>query len=251
MPKDLRKAVGHAARESGNDKKGSKAREALVDVLINTGIGSSATGPGQGNMVRALLSTTQAADMVHGGVKVNALPEVVEVVVNHRLDVASSIKELKNSVYDTLQPVAAELGLVIEGYGRRDEPKGDAMGTVHLGDCGFSEDLEPAPISPSSADDPAWRMLAGTSRGVWASRPGVGDGEIAELAAEEELVMSPFMMTGNTDTRRYWDLTDNIYRWRYFSDNEGQGVSANESERGSVASLGLLRKLPKVTRTWR
>jgi hypothetical protein len=29
----------------------------------------------------------------------------------------------------------------------------------------------------------------------------------------------------NTDTRRYWDLTRNIYRWRYFPDAANQGVS--------------------------
>jgi hypothetical protein len=128
--------------------------------------------------------------------------------------------------------VAAELDLVIEGYGRRHEPEGKPKGTVHLGDCGFSEDLEPAPISPSDASSLAWRMLAGTSRGVWASRRGVGDGQIATLAEHEELVMAPFMMTGNTDTRRYWDLTDNIYRWRYFTDSESQGVSRVTESRG-------------------
>ncbi len=218
MPKDIAKALSRA-------QKSDKARGALVDLLIKRGIGSSQTGPGQGSAVRALLSTTQAADMVRGGVKVNALPELVEVIVNHRLDVSSSIAELKARVFDTLAPVAAELDLVIEGYGRRHEPEGNPKGTVHLGDCGFSEDLEPAPISPSDVSSPAWRMLAGTSRGVWASRRGVGDGQIATLAEHEELVMAPFMMTGNTDTRRYWDLTDNIYRWRYFTDSESQGVS--------------------------
>jgi acetylornithine deacetylase/succinyl-diaminopimelate desuccinylase-like protein len=37
------------------------------------------------------LSTTQAVDIVGGGVKVNALPEEAHVVVNHRLSVDDSI----------------------------------------------------------------------------------------------------------------------------------------------------------------
>lgn len=34
---------------------------------------------------RALLSTTQAVDLIQGGVKVNALPEQAEAVINHRI----------------------------------------------------------------------------------------------------------------------------------------------------------------------
>lgn len=39
----------------------------------------------QGRVYEALISTTQAVDLVSGGVKVNALPERSEVVVNHRI----------------------------------------------------------------------------------------------------------------------------------------------------------------------
>lgn len=34
---------------------------------------------------RALLSTTQAVDLIEGGVKINALPERASAVVNHRI----------------------------------------------------------------------------------------------------------------------------------------------------------------------
>lgn len=33
----------------------------------------------------AIMTTTQAVDLVHGGVKINALPEKVDAVVNHRI----------------------------------------------------------------------------------------------------------------------------------------------------------------------
>lgn len=35
--------------------------------------------------LNSFLSTTQAVDLIQGGVKVNALPEVVTAVVNHRI----------------------------------------------------------------------------------------------------------------------------------------------------------------------
>ena len=39
----------------------------------------------QGRVYGALIATTQAVDLVSGGIKVNALPERSEVVVNHRI----------------------------------------------------------------------------------------------------------------------------------------------------------------------
>lgn len=35
---------------------------------------------------RSMLGTTQAVDIVRGGVKINALPETVKAVVNYRID---------------------------------------------------------------------------------------------------------------------------------------------------------------------
>jgi hypothetical protein len=60
---------------------------------------------------------------------------------------------------------------------------------------------------------------------MWASRPEVSDdGTIVELPQGEDLVMAPFFTTGNTDTRRYWDLTRSIYRFRYFDMSAGSGA---------------------------
>ena len=39
----------------------------------------------RGRFVKSLLSTTQAVDLISGGVKVNALPESAAAVVNHRI----------------------------------------------------------------------------------------------------------------------------------------------------------------------
>ncbi len=37
------------------------------------------------SIYHALIATTQAVDLVQGGVKVNALPEKVNAIVNHRI----------------------------------------------------------------------------------------------------------------------------------------------------------------------
>jgi Gly-Xaa carboxypeptidase len=40
---------------------------------------------------KSLVGTTQAIDLVHGGVKVNALPEQAWAVVNHRISTQRSV----------------------------------------------------------------------------------------------------------------------------------------------------------------
>jgi Gly-Xaa carboxypeptidase len=180
------------------------------------------------------MTTTQAADIIYGGAKINALPEVVSTFVNYRIDVGSSVAELQQRIFDTLLPTAKEFDLALVGFGRSFKPKHTAVGTVTLDTPAWGEDLEPAPISPTNVESPAWRMLAGTARAIWASRPDVSpDGTVANLSSTDDLIMAPYMMTGNTDTRRYWDLTGNIYRFRYISDTESQGVSG----RGHGAQL--------------
>jgi Gly-Xaa carboxypeptidase len=39
-------------------------------------------------VLRSLLGTTQAIDIISGGIKANALPEQVQAIVNHRIAVS-------------------------------------------------------------------------------------------------------------------------------------------------------------------
>lgn len=43
--------------------------------------------PKDGQMYKVMMSTTQAVDLIEGGVKVNALPERASAVVNHRISI--------------------------------------------------------------------------------------------------------------------------------------------------------------------
>lgn len=45
----------------------------------------------------AVMGTTQAVDVVRGGVKINALPEQVEAIVNHRIAEHRCVAGLRSS----------------------------------------------------------------------------------------------------------------------------------------------------------
>ncbi|ORY35808.1 putative carboxypeptidase s precursor [Naematelia encephala] len=211
MPNGLKKTVLHSA--SGDEK----AWKALPEEIISTGMQSASVGPGQGDPMRAMMSTTQATDLISGGLKVNALPETVRAVVNHRVNVASDHAELESRTIHTLLPVASKLNLTLIDFKGKVVHDGNPTSRVILSEA-FGYYTDPAPISPtdSTDEDSAYTVMASTARGMWASRRDVSpDGSIVQLDEEDELIMAPFMSTGNTDTRRYWDLTNNIYRFRY------------------------------------
>ena len=67
VPTKLRDVVVKA--RSGN----VKAWNVLPEEIVRSGVRGAATGPGQGNAIEALMRTTQAADIINGGIKVNAL----------------------------------------------------------------------------------------------------------------------------------------------------------------------------------
>ncbi|OCF41336.1 Gly-Xaa carboxypeptidase [Kwoniella heveanensis CBS 569] len=197
-------------------EKGSKsAWKDLPEEIIRYS-GGPETGAGQGNAMRALLTTTQATDIINGGLKVNALPESVKAIINHRVNALSNHLELQDRVVETLLPVAKTYNLTLVDFDGKTIFNGSPSSKVNL-DVAYGYYTDPAPHSPTDLSDPAWNVLAGTTRGVWASRKEVSeDGTIVELGAGKDLVLAPYMSTGNTDTRRYLDLTPNIYRYRYF-----------------------------------
>ncbi|KAJ6595817.1 hypothetical protein DFH09DRAFT_1305595 [Mycena vulgaris] len=61
----------------------------------------------------ARLMTTQAVDIIYGGVKVNALPEQATAIVNHRISVDSSVKEIQDRYVELLTPVAKRFNLTV------------------------------------------------------------------------------------------------------------------------------------------
>jgi Gly-Xaa carboxypeptidase len=71
--------------------------------------------------------------------------------------------------------------------------------------------LEPAPITPTSISSnrtTPYAVLAGTTRALYG----------------EDLLVAPGIMTGNTDTRYYWDVSEHIFRYGPGWDKDQKGL---------------------------
>ncbi|KIW96234.1 uncharacterized protein Z519_03302 [Cladophialophora bantiana CBS 173.52] len=162
---------------------------------------------------RAMIRTSTAVDVIQGGDKVNSLPENASVLVNHRIAIQDSVQAVKDHYVHLLAPWAQEQGFKLQAFGAKAQQEDSTStrpgnNTADCGDLTLSAhyELESSPVS--SAEDARFRLLAGTIKGVF------GD----------DVVVAPELLTGNTDTRYYWDLSPQIYRmspWRASHDPRG------------------------------
>lgn len=147
-----------------------------------------------------LIQTSKAATIFNAGVKTNALAESAKVNFNSRIDIFSSIDEVKKIFHFLVQPISEKYCLLLNG-----ESPSPRRYTVHCGgkpsigniSLTYNSEHEASPIAPFTLDAPAWVIF---SKAVQAS-------------FGPEIIVSPSAMTGNTDTRLYWNLSPNIYRW--------------------------------------
>ncbi|KAI0718091.1 carboxypeptidase S [Cerioporus squamosus] len=198
-------------------RKSDKALQALEAYLARTD-----------RLYPALAGTTQAADVIRGGVKTNALPEQAEVIVNHRLDIHSSIAALQARIASVVKPVVKQYGLELNAFGlykeTPDSKDGEASGLLHITDA-WGTALEPAPITPMGESGP-FKLLSGTIVGVLGASNRTG--------YDRKVVIAPSMSTGNTDTKHYWKLTKHIFRYGHMNggDSYNGAHTINEAVRG-------------------
>jgi Gly-Xaa carboxypeptidase len=171
---------------------------------------------------KSLAGTTQAIDLIGGGVKANALPEKAWAVVNHRIATESSLTALESRDTELLKSLASKFNLSYSAFGvnltDKDAP---AYGTLTLSNA-FHGGLEPAPITPT--DEEPYKLLSGTIRATYnARRP----------LQRDIITIAPSIMSGNTDTRYYWDLTKHIFRYNHHNQGDGTALgnvhTVNES----------------------
>lgn len=156
--------------------------------------------------MKYLIQTTQAIDLVQGGVKVNALPEQATAVVNHRIDTASSLDAVKTHIHSVLKPVAEKYSLELSFFENTTSSAGS--GSVVVFDA-FKGGYEPAPTTPTGNAKP-WSLLSSTIRAMF-------EQEIANSEFDQSrLVIAPGISSVNTDTRYYWRLTPHIFRYSPF-----------------------------------
>ncbi|KAI0741428.1 carboxypeptidase S [Daedaleopsis nitida] len=161
----------------------------------------------------AILRTTQAVDLIQGGVKVNALPEKVHAVVNHRIAEHDSVAAVQKHMADVILPVAQKYNLSMDAFG-----------------------VQPSPVTPTGNDDP-FQILAGTIKATI---------ESAEGYNAKGVVVAPQLATGNTDTRYYWNVTKNIFRYKHLHERDryNGAHTVNEAVRaeGWIDSLRFYTK---------
>lgn len=150
---------------------------------------------------KELVRTSQAVDIISGGIKANALPEDVFTIVNHRIEVGSSVKEVVERDLAMARIIAKTYG-----YGLKLEdtiliPKTE-NGIITLAE--YSDSLEPAPVSP---ENETWDLFKRTIYNTFAN------GMDAHSEKKTNFVVTPSTATFNTDTKAYWNLTENIYRF--------------------------------------
>ncbi|KAL7942523.1 carboxypeptidase S [Trichoderma barbatum] len=167
-----------------------------------------------------IVQTSQAADMITGGQKINAMPEKTVLGVNYRVAHHNSLAEVQHNAVRRIGRIIKKYGLTLKPYEGdveyqkyiaglepedtvESEEVIDYKGTLVLSTQGKSH---PSPISPTSGA--AWDVFAGTIRHTFAFDNGT-------------VVPAGEIMTGNTDTRHYIGLSDNI--WRFTPDRTHSG----------------------------
>lgn len=160
---------------------------------------------------KTYVSTTQAVDIIEGGVKVNALPEMVQVTTNYRINVDSSVEAVTDRFVQLAATVAEKYGL---GLMRNNESI-LAETPVGLLRVKNGQSLEPITSSPTSG--PIWDLLGGVTRHIFET-----------VLGEGPLYFSPTLSTGNTDTTHYLQLTRNIYRYTPALEKGSNAHTVNE-----------------------
>lgn len=178
---------------------------------------------------RYLFKTSQAVDLINGGIKVNALPEKVYAVVNHRIAVESTVDNIRVRLSNLLEEqILPKFDFALDAWGEKSgNTSKSAVGQIRLEN--FDEPLERAPVSPLTTD--AYKTFSGTIKQVLG----------------EDIIVAPSLMTGNTDTKFFWNLSENIYRFsvvreggRYNAHTVDERVGAKEHVEGVKFYIQLI-----------
>ncbi|KAL2825491.1 hypothetical protein BDW59DRAFT_179867 [Aspergillus cavernicola] len=168
-----------------------------------------------GRLERFLVQTSQAVDLIQGGQKINAMPEVITVTVNYRVAPHEKPVQVQHRAIEVISDVVEKYGLRVEAYKGDKEYhdyiagleiyRGDLKRHLNNEEVDYNGTLvvdavkgTAAPVSPSSGA--VWDIFSGTIQHTFA----IDDGIVVPVAD---------IMTGNTDTTHYLNLSRNVYRW--------------------------------------
>ncbi|KAG8863946.1 hypothetical protein FRC20_010416 [Serendipita sp. 405] len=150
-------------------------------------------------------------------------------IVNHRIATDSSVSALQTHYNVLLKELATVRNITFVSFGNTLLDRG-TLPKIEISDA-WGTALEPAPISPT--DSEAFKLLSGTiiateSRGRNASEV-------------EPTYVIPSVMSGNTDTRRYWNLTRHIYRYDHLRTTDTANIHTVDERIRATGLIGMVR----------
>ncbi|KIL59863.1 hypothetical protein M378DRAFT_1065315 [Amanita muscaria Koide BX008] len=179
---------------------------------------------------KSQVGTTQAIDIIHGGVKSNALPERAYAIVNHRISVLSSVAATQEYDASRAKTIASRYNLTLNAFGSdTNAAVAPSSGVLTLSDA-YNVEQEPAPITPTDAAP--YQLVSGTIKATYNSHRG--------LQGSTNIHVMPGMSTGNTDTYYYWRLSKHILRYNHHDEGNGPIHTVNESM-SAEAFLEMIR----------
>ncbi|CAI7656404.1 unnamed protein product [Penicillium discolor] len=165
---------------------------------------------------RFVVQTSQAIDLINGGVKINAMPEVVTLAANYRVAHHERPVQVQHKAIQVIANVVEKYGLQVDAF-KGDKEYQDYVAELYPSDMLHHSDLKrrdevdyngtlviratkagAAPVSPVSG--PVWDVFSGTIQHAFATD-------------DKTVVPVGDVMTGNTDTRHYLSLSRSVFRW--------------------------------------
>lgn len=170
----------------------------------------------RGPLARWSMQTSQAVDIIRGGDKVNALPEITMAKVNYRIAPHESVLIVKRRIAKLLAPIAKKHDILFRSFPElhfdRSSPNEATVGSLSLSSA---NDLSPSPITPTPPSERAWHVFSSTIRQVFENTTTLPDKTVVPVGD---------IMQGNTDTIHYWNLTRNIYRFSPAREGTRDGI---------------------------
>jgi Gly-Xaa carboxypeptidase len=171
-----------------------------------------------------LLRTSQAVTIFNSGSKANALPQYAETLVNYRISNEQSLSDIRTALSNSIAPIAKKHKLTFNTHIASNSSIDSDIPENSLS-VAFWRSLEPSPTSNHRSK--SWKTFSGVIKHVF-DEEGKGN----------DVLVSPTIAQGNTDTKYYWDLSRQIYRFgplRAWHD-EGWGGIHDVNERVSNLS---------------
>jgi Gly-Xaa carboxypeptidase len=145
-----------------------------------------------------LFRTSQAIDIIEAGVKINALPEVLKLGINHRISHGTNVEDVLHKITKHVSKIASKHELGVSLFNGTVLEETTSQGFFNIS---WVQPLNPSPISRTEGH--VWNTFAGSIKHTFEDivLPG------------RKVEFGPTVTGGYTDASRYWSLTDNIYRF--------------------------------------